>query len=266
MLNDSSYSSGATDTGFFYWFDRNSQSKLFNFEDGYLNSAKFNATSPFYAVHASVSNLHFLSIHTKAKEALSANTEYVIAEFPDYLPITTASHMGVAITFNGTRAYMAQVKAKTSKEISITPDVNGVPTNSFITCNIIWIDSKTTANDTTIYTGTTGSQITSSDKFCKYLSFGRFRFVQVYGYFNNYSPATGDIAVFNEAINTPDAESCGPVYGNLVNGSIMSATGCAKKRDLKTFYLANLGNSKTLGSESWNNYPGYGNYSFLWFA
>ena len=247
---------GEVYSGNFFWFDRNLSSKMFTYDDGYLVSANVAASSPFFATHASVGNLHFLSIHTKTVKQFTSNTEYKLAEFSVNLPITNASNMGTVAGHNGTYARVGRVIAPDTKTISFIWDHTQSKTmevNTFLAINSIWIDSNATANDFAIYNGST-SVASSSNKICKYLTYKHFNVIQVSGNAaSSWSSSTTTLATFTEPINTPDAEYLGQLYpiGTTSKRVLVS------KQDARSLaYTVKYNSAQT----------GYFTYTYIWFA
>ena len=240
------------ESGYFYWFDRNSSSKMFTFEDGYLVSANVATASPFYATHAYVGNLHFLTIHTKAVQELTNGQEFKIAEFPNILSMPNANLMGHFVRHNGLWCHTGIVKASDNRTISIKgSDAVAFHTNSFIALNLIWIDTKAVTNDTAI-SNATSTDFTSTDKYAKYLKYGRFNVVQAYGSSNGL--ASNTIASFADPVVTPDAENVGVLYGQPTSSSNYQAGAQpVTKLDVRTF-------NGSCGLD------GYHLYTYLWFA
>ena len=258
----------ATDklAGCIYWFNRSAASKLFTFEDGYMITSNFAGVNPYYATHAYVGNLHFLTIHTKTVQQLASSTTIPVAEFVNNMSIPNANMMGWALSSTplGGNAYnYFEVCATNNKTIAMRT-LRDVPINTPFAIDLIWVDQKATANDFYIVNGTTKS-FTSTDKYCKYLKYEHFNLIQVYG----SSGSTGidqsntQIAKFDSdvVIITPDGKiprcSRPQSHSNLNHANDINI----EKQDLRTFTTETLTNMAT-----YHEYGGYHLWTYLWFA
>ena len=250
--------------GYFFWFDRNAQSRLFTFEDGFLVGSNVATTAPFYATHAYVGNLHFLTIHTKAITQMnvgsSSTLAFKMAEFPNSLSIPDANMMGRCGFWTGSNAYKLDTIAPDNKTISISSKGLSISINSLITINVMWIDTRAVQNDFTVITGTS-TAMTSADKYVKYLKYGHFNFVQAYGCTPSagISSSTKIVAKFDQAVYTPETNSYPFIQGRC--GEQVMPFVQMERSDYLSF------NAKA-GNSEYNKYRGnlYYNFSYLWFA
>ena len=196
-----------------FWFDRSQSSRLFDMQDGQLISSVCATANPSYATHACVGNLHFLTISTQLVSKISGNLDVSICQFPSNLSITTGAYMGTGWGYSadGKDMYPFAVTAPNNNTIAIRlfkgafGTYLSIPANTFITINLMWIDSKATGNNCSIALGTVPA-CDSADRFAKHFNYKHLNVIQMYG---NHSSvyASKIIGRFDNEITLPAYDS-----------------------------------------------------------
>ena len=193
----------------YFWFDRTAQSKLFQFEDGQLYSYGFSINSPNHCVHASIGNLHFLSIQTQSLSECAKDLDVEMCQFTNNLAIPCGAHLGIGCSVPTQLLNTNQllIKAPSNNKISIRGINCVIPTNAYITINCMWIDARALAavtgapGDTIVEQGTTAYD--SNDSFARRFNYGHLNVIQAYGSQSTPSESSANIAVFSQTLTNP---------------------------------------------------------------